>query len=553
LESNIASAFEIYSNGVKIMQAGAVAPYSPTFTDFPPYLIVSIPDGQVATGSIVLALRAYVNRREWAGAQPGFYFTNLYIGQQSVIEDQRWLRIIGLHTGIWIMLLLRAVLALCGFLLYYAQRRREYLYLFLWNLCGASSLPYMLYCHFHSISWWWGVLLGLLDLPWIILFVYTYMAFVDQRVGWRLRLFTVFASLMSFLSEFGFNGFFSGGFLLASYLPSEIIISIVLPVFLIVRMRRGNRDAGLLLIPLILWGLADDVDMILTGLQLIPALRRWGFGVEVAMQSLHAGPFVILPDVLGQILSSFSLMLVILLRSNRVSQQKAQLDSELDNARQVQQVILPDATESVPGFHVESAYEPAQQVGGDFFQTLPDGKGGLLLVLGDVAGKGLPAAMLVSVLVGAIRTAANYTSDPAEILAQLNERLLGRTHGGFAIGVVAHIAADGMVSIANAGHLSPYLDGREIELPGALPLGIVAGARYETRRFQLAAGSRLTFYSDGVVEAQNASGELLGFERAEELSTRPASEIAQTAKSFGQSDDITVVAIERAATLANAA
>jgi serine phosphatase RsbU (regulator of sigma subunit) len=118
---------------------------------------------------------------------------------------------------------------------------------------------------------------------------------------------------------------------------------------------------------------------------------------------------------------------------------------------------------------------------------------------------------------------------------------------------VALIRADGCVSIANAGHLSPYLDGREVELHGALPLGLARGVSYEPSHFYLAPGSRVTFYSDGVVEAQNPSGELFGFERGRQLSMQPASMIVEAAKEFGQSDDITVVAITRLAAVANAA
>jgi serine phosphatase RsbU (regulator of sigma subunit) len=161
--------------------------------------------------------------------------------------------------------------------------------------------------------------------------------------------------------------------------------------------------------------------------------------------------------------------------------------------------------------------------------------------------------MLVSLLVGAIRTAAEDTSNPDLLLRRLNERLIGRSRGGFSTALAAYIAADGTVIIANAGHLSPYLDGTEIDLPGALPLGIVSGAVYETTQFQLAIGSRLTFYSDGVIEAQNGKGELFGFDRGREISTQPAVEIADTAKRFGQSDDITVVAITRTAAIAEAA
>jgi serine phosphatase RsbU (regulator of sigma subunit) len=194
---------------------------------------------------------------------------------------------------------------------------------------------------------------------------------------------------------------------------------------------------------------------------------------------------------------------------------------------------------------VEAVYQPAQQVGGDFFQIMPTGDGGLLVVVGDVAGKGLPAAMLVSVLVGAIRMVADYSHEPAVVLAGLNQRLVGRTHGGFSTALAAHICADGRVTIANAGHLSPYLDGSELKLPGALPLGVMSGITYETAQFFLAHGSRLTFYSDGVVEAQNPHGELFGFDRAKSVSTQPAAAIVEAAKQFGQEDDITVVTIER--------
>jgi len=101
------------------------------------------------------------------------------------------------------------------------------------------------------------------------------------------------------------------------------------------------------------------------------------------------------------------------------------------------------------------------------------------------------------------------------------------------------------VTIANAGHLSPYLDGREVELQGALPLGVVSGAVYATTEFYVAPGSRLTFYSDGVIEAQNAKGELFGFERGRAISTQPAAAIVEAARQFGQEDDITVVTIKR--------
>lgn len=221
------------------------------------------------------------------------------------------------------------------------------------------------------------------------------------------------------------------------------------------------------------------------------------------------------------------------------------LENEMAAARQVQQVILPAPDESFPGFIVNSVYKPAQQVGGDFFQIIPGNRGGLLIVFGDVAGKGLPAAMLVSMLVGAIRATAEDTRDPVQLLRRLNERLLGRSAGGFSTALAASIAEDGTVTIANAGHLSPYLDGEEVALPGALPLGVATGGQYALVTLNLPPGSRLTFVSDGVVEARNQSGELFGFERSRAISTQSADIIAETAMRFGQADDITVVTIER--------
>jgi serine phosphatase RsbU (regulator of sigma subunit) len=222
-------------------------------------------------------------------------------------------------------------------------------------------------------------------------------------------------------------------------------------------------------------------------------------------------------------------------------------EGELVAAREIQHVILPEHIEDIRGFKVESVYQPAHEVGGDFFQVLPTSEGGVLIVVGDVAGKGLPAALLVSVLVGSIRTVADYTQSPSTLLANLNERLIGRTHGGFSTALAAHLAPDGSVTIANAGHLPPYLDGREIEISGALPLGILSGISYETTQFDLLPDQRLTFYSDGVIEARNQTGELFGFDRAKAISTQTAAAIVEAAKLFGQEDDITVVTVQRLA------
>ena len=115
----------------------------------------------------------------------------------------------------------------------------------------------------------------------------------------------------------------------------------------------------------------------------------------------------------------------------------------------------------------------------------------------------------------------------------------------FATCLCADVATDGTVTVANAGHLSPYCQGEEIAIASGLPLGLndPAEAEYATTDFQLHPGNRLTLLSDGVVEAQSISGELFGFDRTCALSDRPADQIAEAAQNFGQKDDITVLTL----------
>jgi serine phosphatase RsbU (regulator of sigma subunit) len=237
------------------------------------------------------------------------------------------------------------------------------------------------------------------------------------------------------------------------------------------------------------------------------------------------------------------------------SARQGALEQEFKSAQEVQRILIPETLPPLPGYAVTSAYIPAQQVGGDFFQLIAleggaDAKGSTLLVLGDVSGKGLKAAMSVALIVGAVRTLAAMLSDPAEILAGLNERLYGRLQNGFATCLMLRLEADGACAIANAGHLSPFLNDRELELPAALPLGIVQDVAFETTTVHLGVGDRLTLYTDGLLEARNHhSGELYGFDRVRELiATRPDAHAAsEVAVAFGQEDDITVLTVTRLA------
>ncbi len=225
--------------------------------------------------------------------------------------------------------------------------------------------------------------------------------------------------------------------------------------------------------------------------------------------------------------------------------EKHRLATEFESARAVQQVLVPEEIPNVPGFAIEAIYRPFGEVGGDFFQIMPIAGGGALVVIGDVSGKGMPAAMTVSLLVGTVQTLARYTQSPGEILAAMNERMIGRSNGGFTTCLVLRVSSHGSLAVANAGHIAPYVAGRELPVESGLPLGLVAGVEYTEASLALGVGQQLTVMTDGVVEARSRSGELLGFERAAELSVETAEAIAGAAQSFGQDDDITVLTVAR--------
>ncbi len=253
----------------------------------------------------------------------------------------------------------------------------------------------------------------------------------------------------------------------------------------------------------------------------------------------------------AQMLASLGLLLAILyaIYSYVVenSRRQSALAEEMRNARAVQQVLIPEEVPPVPGFKIESTYKPAGEVGGDFFQVLPRRNGDVLVVIGDVSGKGMPAAMTGSLLVGTVRTLAQYMEGPGEILTAMNRRLLSRSPGGFTTCLVLRADVDGTVRIANAGHLSPYHNGAEVALMNGLPLGISAQAEYQETKVHLEPGDTLMMLSDGVVEARNADGELFGFERMQQIARETADKVAEAAEAFGQEDDITVLTIERTA------
>jgi serine phosphatase RsbU (regulator of sigma subunit) len=258
---------------------------------------------------------------------------------------------------------------------------------------------------------------------------------------------------------------------------------------------------------------------------------------------ISLGFFQIDPFNLSFLIASVVLFAALGLRAWNAWRTRDELRVEFDSAREMQQLLVSPAAD-LPGFHMRSAYLPALHVGGDFFHVAQQQDGSVLVVVGDVSGKGLRAAMTVSAIMGALRTLPeNPALSPAGLLSQLNRGLSGRLAGGFVTACAARIFPDGRLLLANAGHLVPYASGIELPADSGLPLGIIPDAAYSNTIFELAPDTCITFLSDGVIEARNKNGELFGFDRTAAISMQSADEIAKTAELFGQEDDITVLTL----------
>jgi hypothetical protein len=316
----------------------------------------------------------------------------------------------------------------------------------------------------------------------------------------------------------------------------EVGLGLVLAVILVEGFRRNRAEALMAAVPILLLEFSLFEANLTTAFDIPSTFFPFGLGVNVA----HVASLLMVL-VIGVLA-----MRRFLRTQVRESLARQSARKDLEQAQQLQQRVLVPEEITSPFFSVETEYRPAQTVGGDFFQTLTRPNGSLLVVIGDVSGKGVSASMLVAVLVGTIRNQAEHSFDPVLMLATLNRRMIGRSGGHFATCLAAEISPDGAMRVANAGHIPPYLNGKEIELEGSLPLGVVDEAEYTEQIFSLEPGDRLTFLTDGVIEATNASNELFGFERTREISKEHAAAIAQQAQSFGQKDDITVVSVELA-------
>jgi hypothetical protein len=532
---------------------GDYAGHTEGMTDRPdmyqsPPLVVHLSQ-PAADGSIVLAIRS------WAGPSASIHrglLAKVELGSANDVaerlataRERQWNQ--GIIGGMMVSFMFLSV-AMLGAALYYAQRNHaEYLWLALLCLSVAASgasetafslalLPWSIYS---ILALWTGRIFMAVTLEFVLRFTESKSKRPARILQIALLVLPIFA-LIHLQQVYEYLS-----------VAAQVIFCALVCWLLFRSWRRGRLEAGVMLVPFFLAATADSMDTVLG----YAASKHW-ISDQFAYHRFRLGPIEFPLSVITYTIFLGSLLAVIFYRFIHVSQDEQRSAAEIEAARSVQAMLIPTQLPSNHNFMLESAYLPANGVGGDFFQVLPLGDGSMLIVVGDVSGKGLQAAMNASTLVGALRNEISH--DPAVVLNRLNNVLIGATTGpgagygeksaaSFATCVCARVYPDGTMTIANAGHLHPYRDGRELDLAADLPLGVINDIQYEQATFQLNVGDRLIFLSDGVVEAANPQGELFGFERTQQVSNESARYIAQTAKRFGQTDDITVVSMYFAA------
>src|SRR5215208_3609016 len=243
---------------------------------------------------------------------------------------------------------------------------------------------------------------------------------------------------------------------------------------------------------------------------------------------------------------------------------RERVEHDLSVARSIQQASLPKEVPTLEGWQISPYYQPAREVGGDFydFHLLPEGRLGL--VVGDATGKGVPAALVMSTTCGMLRLAAQGSSLPGQMLRGVNEGLVPNIPSNKFVTCFYAILdpESGRLSYANAGHDLPYLhrngDTEELRARG-MPLGLMPKMSYEEKETILHSGEAALLYSDGLVEAHDPAGEMFGFPRLRALIDEHGEKLSladlllEELYSFAgerweQEDDITILTLRRSAT-----
>ncbi len=549
--SNVDDAYQAFDNGSMVGSFGKFSGATPVIYFTQPVMF-NLPAGAedgVSSSERVIAFRLWMepNTLQQSNSVGGFHTAPLLgeVGAVTARHQMRWLELIRSYLLTPFLAFgfgLLGVVA-CSLMLF-DRSDRAYLWI---GLVLLTSSAFYASVAIGTFTQWTGAMANTLIQD-VILVPLTYTGWVMVwRVWFRLRRPTWMPALLAALvvllmvsNALGDNIFYN----IVSQPVSHVFhlialaVRISLALLMIVNVVLGIREQGF------------------EGWIVLPATffaALGGFRTEFGYLNIPLNWSVLGTGVSLNFLANLLLVVsvsVLLLRRLLVSMKtQRQMALDVRQAQEVQQVILPEGRTTLPGLVIESEYRPAREVGGDFFQIIPHPTdGSLLIVAGDVTGKGLKAGMLVALLVGAIRSTAELNAQPEFVLRALNRRLMGRGDAQ-ATCLALRIDADGRATLANAGHMPPYLNGQLMAVEGTLPLGMKDGAEISVMRFNLKENDRLVLLSDGVAEATDADGHLFGFERVEELlrTAGSASEVAVAAQRFGQADDISVISVTRTA------
>jgi serine phosphatase RsbU (regulator of sigma subunit)/anti-sigma regulatory factor (Ser/Thr protein kinase) len=245
---------------------------------------------------------------------------------------------------------------------------------------------------------------------------------------------------------------------------------------------------------------------------------------------------------------------------------RQRFEQELEVARLIQQHFLPKELPDLPGWEIAAYYSPAREVGGDFYDVIPLPDGRIGLVVGDVTDKGVPAALVMSATRSVLRASAQRLIEPGLVLERVNEHLCPDMPEKMFVTCLYCVLdlETGHLRFANAGHDLPYVKTRNgvVELRArGMPLGLMAGMRYEENETMLEPGDSVLLHSDGVVESHDPQREMFGFPRLKEtmaaapdgreLIDRVLRDLENfTGPGTEQEDDITMVSLQRSAAAA---
>ncbi len=242
------------------------------------------------------------------------------------------------------------------------------------------------------------------------------------------------------------------------------------------------------------------------------------------------------------------------------ARERERIDQELHIAQLIQQQFLPAELPELGGWHVAAFYRPARTVGGDFYDLIELADGRIMVVEGDVTDKGVPAALVMASTHALLRSAAEVTSSPGEVLRRVNDLLIPQIPVNMFVTCLALVIdlESGRTTFANAGHNLPYIRrGDEVirlEARG-MPLGLMPGSTYDEIETVIEPGDIALIYSDGITEQHSTSGEMFGFERTAELVgeaesgddlvDRSVAALGRFATGVEQEDDITLLTLHR--------